>query len=329
MTTTTTMTAWTQATYGGPEVVSESAVPVIEPGAGQIRIDVAATALNSADVRLMRGEPLLIRLGFGVSRPKQPVQGRDVAGRVAALGEGVTDLRVGDRVVGELNGGGLAEAVVTEAARVVAIPDSVSDVDAAAVPLAGGTAWQALAAAAVTSSSRVLILGAGGGVGTFAVQVAKLRGARVHALSRPEAFDALARLGVDEVGDRADLSALPSDGFDVIVDLGGVAPLRALFRLLREGGRLVSVAGGEAHVFGPLGRLLRGLLLSIGRSRSFVPLMASAKPEITRSLLDLVALGRVTPLVAATLPLAQAPEALAMIDRGGQVGKVVVTGDAR
>lgn len=327
MTTTTTMIAWTQATYGGPETVTRNELPVIEPGPGQILIDVAATALNSADVRLMRGEPLLVRLGFGLSRPKQPVQGRDVAGRVTALGDGVTGLSLGDRVAGELDGGGLAQAVLTEAAKVVAIPDNVSDVDAAAVPLAGGTAWQALEAAAVSADCRVLILGAGGGVGTFAVQLAKLRGARVHALSRPEAFDALTRLGADEVSDRAELGTLPRDHYDVIIDLGGVAPLRSLLQLLRDGGRLVSVAGGEAHVFGPLGRMLRGVVLSIGRSRKFVPLMATAKPEITRSLLELVASGRLTPLVAATLPLAQAPQALALVDRGGQIGKVVVAVD--
>lgn len=322
-----TMTAWAQDVYGGPDVVQSREVPVPTPGAGEVRIDIAATALNSADVRIMRGEPLIVRAAFGLTRPKTPVPGRDVAGRVAALGPDVTGFRVGDRVVGELPGGGLAASVVARAASLVAIPDGVSDETAAALPLAGGTAWQALEKAAVDHGDRVLVLGAGGGVGLYAVRLAALRGAHVHALTRPDAMDAAAAQGAAETGDRdQDLATWSPDAWDAIIVLGGDAPLPVLQRLLREGGTLVSVSGGTGRVLGPLGRMLHGAIRS-NRTRRIRALAATAKPEITERLLQLAADGQLRPHISATWPRSRAGAALRAMDAGGVTGKLVVTAD--
>ncbi len=319
------MIAWSQDRYGSPDVVRRVETAVPAPDAGEVLIRVGMTALNSADVRIMRGEPLLVRLAFGLRRPKTPVPGRDVAGTVESIGSGVGSFAVGDRVVGELPGaGGLAEYVVAPADRLVAVPAGVDDLTAAALPLAGGTAWQALDAAGVTDGSRVLVLGAGGGVGTFAVRLAVLRGAEVHALSSARAVAALERLGATTVTDRAaGLDGIPASAFDAVLDLGGRAPLAALQRLVRDGGTVVGVAVGENRI-GPVGRMLASAFRSIGSRRRIRPLAAAAKPEITAQLVALAASGDLVPVIDRVYPLAEADAALTRVDGGGLVGKVLV-----
>lgn len=319
------MIAWSQDRYGSPDVVRRVETAVPTPDAGEVLIRVGMTGLNSADVRIMRGEPLLVRLAFGLRRPKTPVPGRDVAGTVESIGSGVGSFAVGDRVVGELPGaGGLAEYVVAPADRLVAVPAGVDDLTAAALPLAGGTAWQALDAAGVTDGSRVLVLGAGGGVGTFAVRLAVLRGAEVHALGSARAIAALERLGATTVTDRtAGLDGIPAGAFDAVLDLGGRAPLAALQRLVRDGGTVVGVAVGENRI-GPVGRMLASAFRSIGSRRRIRPLAATAKPEITAQLVALAASGDLVPVIDRVYPLAEADAALTRVDGGGLVGKVLV-----
>ena len=322
----TTMTAWMQDRYGGPDVVRRVTAPVPTPRPGEVLMRVGAASLNSADVRIMRGLPLLVRLAFGVRRPRTPIPGRDVAGVVVATGPVVTALRTEDRVAGEISGGALAEFVACPADRLTRVPAEVDDATAAALPLAGGTAWQALDLAEVAAGDRVLVLGAGGGVGTFAVRLAVLWGAVVHALCSPRAIPAVTGLGPDEVGSREiDLESLPPGEFDAVIDLGGRAPLRSLERLLRQGGSVVSVAGGENRVVGPLGRMLRGAILSLGRGRRIRTLTAAARPGITAQLFALAASGDLRPVIEATHALAGAGDALARVDAGGVVGKVIVT----
>lgn len=319
------MIAWSQDRYGSPDVVRRVETAVPTPDAGEVLIRVGMTGLNSADVRIMRGEPLLVRLAFGLRRPKTPVPGRDVAGTVESIGSGVRSFAVGDRVVGELPGaGGLAEYVVAPADRLVAVPAGVDDLTAAALPLAGGTAWQALDAAGVTDGSRVLVLGAGGGVGTFAVRLAVLRGAEVHAFSSDRAIAAVERLGATAVTDRAaGLDGIPAGAFDAVLDLGGRAPLAALQRLVRDGGTVVGVAVGENRI-GPVGRMLASAFRSIGSRRRIRPLAATAKPEITAQLVALAASGDLVPVIDRVYPLAEADAALTRVDGGGLVGKVLV-----
>lgn len=331
MTTVTAMQAWRQDRYGAPDVLAFTSSELPRPGANEVLLRVSATSLNSADLRILRGDPLLVRLAYGLRRPRTPVPGRDVAGVVKAVGSGVTDLAVGDRVVGEIAGGGLSTHAVAPADKLVRIPDELDDRTSATLPLAGGTAWQALDLAGIAEDPnparrpQVLVLGAGGGVGTFAVALAVLRGADVHALCNPAAIEAVRALGATRVDDRGlDLDTLPAGNYDAIIDLGGVAPLRSLQRLVRTGGAVVGVSGGTNHVIGPLGRMLRAALLSVGSGHPVKSLAAVAKPAVTGKLLELASSGRLVPVVQQTFTLDAAPEALAMLDAGGVVGKLLV-----
>lgn len=322
-----TMPVWAQHRYGGPEVVAREDAPVPEPGAGEVLLQVAACSLNSADARLLRGDPALIRLVFGLRRPS-PVRGRDVAGIVMAAGPDVTTHRVGDRVVGELPGGGLGAYVAAAAGAVVAVPEQVSDAAAATLPLAGGTAWQALDAAGVGAGSRVVVVGAGGGVGAFTVALAAHRGALVRAVAGRRAEAMLRSLGADTVDDHRStrLRAWPAGEADAVIDVVGTTPLRVLRRLVRPGGVVVGVGGGTNPVVGPIGRILAGVVQSIGSSRRFRPLAARTDPELTARLLALAAEGVALPPIERSWPFGQARDALAHIDAGHTVGKIVVTG---
>lgn len=319
------MKAWRQDRYGGPEVVTLVDAPLPQPAQGQLRIRPIAVSVNSADARIMRGTPWLIRLSFGLRRPRTAVQGRDVSGVVDAIGPGVSQFAVGDRVVGELTGGGFAEATLATPDQLVALENGVSHRVAAALPLAGGTAWQALDAARVGAGSRLLILGAGGGVGTLCVRLAVLRGAKVHALCSARAMSAVIAQGPDEVSDRqVDLRTLPAHRYDAIIVLGGNAPFSALRRLLAAPGRIIGISGGEHRVFGPLGSIITGSLSSIGNTRRFSPLIAAANPHITAELLTLAASEALTPVISHDYDFSEVPRALSHMDRGGVVGKTVV-----
>lgn len=320
------MTAWCQSRYGGPDGVASRRVPVPVPRKGEALVQVRAASINAGDVKIMRGEPLLVRPVFGLRRPRQPTRGMDVAGTVVGLGEGVISVSVGDEVMGELPGGTLAEYVAGPVARLVGRPADLRPAAAAALPLAAGTGWQALDAAGVGEGDRVLIVGASGGVGHFAVQLAAHRGAQVWALcgSRNEAL--VAELGAVRTFDyrTTDAGDLPSGSFDAVLDIAGTASLRALRRLLRPRGILVLVSGEGGRFAGPIGRILRGILLSLTPGPRVKPLAAAPNPEITRHLAALAAAGRVRPAIEHEFALDEARAALAHADTGRTVGKVVV-----
>jgi NADPH:quinone reductase-like Zn-dependent oxidoreductase len=319
-----TMTAWRQSRYGSPDVVARSVVPVPRPRKGQVLLRMRATGLNSADIRIMRGQPRLVRLAFGLSRPRIVTQGRDVAGTVVAVGDAVAQWRIGDEVVGEIAGGGLAEYVLAPAGRVVRRPEAVDPVTAAAVPLAGGTAVQALDAAAVASGSRVLVLGAAGGVGTFAVQLAALRGAEVWAFCGRRAESLVRGLGAAHTFDyrTVELTSLADAAFDAIIDVVGTASVDDLQRLLRPPGTAVLV--GSAG--NPFPRMLRALMRS-RKERRIRPPAAVPRPAITADLLEKTAERHLRPAIQRTWPLDHAGAALAHVDAGHTVGKVVVVAD--
>ncbi|MCR2783390.1 MULTISPECIES: NAD(P)-dependent alcohol dehydrogenase [unclassified Microbacterium] len=329
----TTMTAWTQHRYGGAEVVAPEQVPVPSPGPGDVLVRVQATALNSADARIMQGNPLALRLAFGLRRPRTTVQGRDIAGIVVAVGRDVTTLRVGDAVLGEGTGGGLAAFVVVAAARLVRRPDGLDPVVAAALPLAGGTAWQALARAGITGDrargARVLVVGAGGGVGHFAVQLAARRGADVTAIAGERSLSVVREMGATTVLDhrRTDPATLAAASFDAVLVTAGDNSLRALRRLLIPGGSVVLIGGGTGRIIGPIAMVLRALPMSLVGSRRVRPLTVATKPEITAELARLAGAGELTPHIERVWPLAEANAALAHIASGHTIGKVVVRGD--
>lgn len=320
-----TMTAWRQRRYGGPQVVTAQRVSVPKPGKGEVLIRVRAASINSGDVHIMRGEPLLLRFFFGLRRPRIAGRGMDAAGTVVAVGAGVIDLVVGDEVVGELPGGTLSEYATTPVSRLACRPEALSPHDAAALPLAGGTAWQALSAAAVSEGTRVLVLGASGGVGTYLVQLAALRGAEVWASCGVRNAPLISGLGAAQTLDlrTGEGASLPDDFFDAVFDIAGQMPLRTMQRLLRTGGCAVLVGGEGSALWGPIGRIVQGMLRS-RRARRIRPLTAVAKREVTRELVDLAAQGRIRPVIERVYPLSEAGAALAHVDAGHAVGKVVV-----
>ncbi len=319
------MRAWMQDRYGGPDAVTLRTAEVPVPGRGEVLLKMRATALNNGDVRVMRGEPLLLRLFFGLHRPRITGRGMDVAGTVAGVGPDVDGFAPGDEVVGELPGGGLAEWVVAPAARLVPRPAELDPFAAAALPVAGTAAW--LAVDATAGASRVLVIGASGGVGTYTVQLAAERGAEVWALCGERSRSLVERLGATRTLDYRATALADLPGFDAVIDIAGTAPLRTLRALLRPGGRLVSVNGGENRVLGPIPRILWGSISAIGAKHRFVPIAATSKPDVLRRLIELTVAGRLAPVIERTWPLADAGEALAHVDAGHTVGKVVVVAD--
>lgn len=327
-----TMNAWRRETYGPSSGVSLEQIPVPVPHRGEVLLKVRATSLNAGDVRLLLGDPLLVRPVFGLTRPKYPVRGMEVAGTVVAVGPDVVSAEIGEDVVGELvGGGGLAEYVRVPASRLVPTPPDITAEAAASLPIAAGTAWQALDLAGVGlrggEAPRVLIIGASGGVGTFAVQLAALRGAEVWAACSARNAPLVERLGAVRTFDHREspLSEIPAGRFDAIVDIAGGMPLRELQRLVGHGGRIVLVTGDGGHVLGPVPRMLRAAVLSIG-SRRIRPLAATPRPEVLAKLLELVADGRIVPVIEREYPFAEASAALAHLEAGHTVGKVVVRG---
>lgn len=327
-TTTRTMTAWRQHRYGGPEAVAPETVRVPEPGRGEVLVRLKAASINSGDIHLMRGEPRMVRLFFGLRRPRVAGRGMDLAGTVVATGADAVGLAIGDRVVGA-HTDTLAEFVAVPVKRLSRIPAGLSFADAAALPIAGNTAMTILDRCRVGEGSRVLVIGAGGGVGTLTVQLAAERGAEVWATCGARAEETLRGLGATRTFDyrSTDLAALPPGTFDAIVDIAGEPPLPLLRGLLRDGGSVALVGGEGGRVLGPLPRIVRSLFAA-RRGRSFRSIAAVTRPAVTEQLLELAASGRLTPAIERTFALADARAALAHVDEGHTVGKVVVEADA-
>lgn len=338
-TTASTMPAWSRETYGPADGVRPARVPMPVPRRGEVVLRVEATSLNAGDVRLLLGDPLIVRPVFGLTRPKNPVRGMEVTGTVVEVGPEAIGVEPGSRMVGELvGGGGLASHVAVPASRLVAVPPDVPSPVAATLPVAGGTAWRALDLAGVgirslggtpdAGAGRVLVIGASGGVGTFTVQLAALRGAEVWATCGERNARLVEHLGAVRTLDhrRTPLSSLPDAHFDAVIDVAGGIPLRDLQRLVVQGGTVVLTAGNGGPVLGPLPRLLAASLRSVGSRRRIRPLLATPRAEVLATLLDLVAEGRVTPVIEREYAFDEAGAALLHVEAGHTVGKVVVRG---
>lgn len=325
------MAAWRRETYGSADGVTRESIPMPQPERGEVLLRVHATSLNAGDVRLMWGDPLLVRPAFGMTRPRHPVRGMEVAGAVVGVGQDVVGVELDELVVGELvGGGGLAEYVRVPAARLVPIPPDVAPEVAVTLPVAGGTAWQALDRAGVglhDGTPRVLVIGASGGVGTFAVQLAALRGAEVWASCGARNAPLVERLGAARTFDHREstLQGIPSAHFDAVVDVAGGVSLREVQRVVVPGGRIVLVTGNGGHVLGPIPRMLEALARSLG-SRRILPLAAVPRPEVLAKLLELVGDGRLVPVVERTYAFDDARAALLHLEAGHTVGKLVVRG---
>lgn len=321
-----TMTAIVQDAYGTDHLrLARVAVP--RPGPGEVLIQVHAAGVDRGVWHLAVGLPLLLRVaGFGLRRPKTPTPGLDVAGRVVAVGAGVTRFRVGEDVFG-IGRGTFAEFAVAEAAKLAPKPARASFEEAGVAAISGITALQALTdVGRVQAGHRVLVTGASGGVGSFAVQIAHALGATVTGVASGRKAHLVRSLGAERVIDYETSDYLDgSDHYDLIIDIGGRSPVRSLRRALTRAGTLVIVGGeGGGRVTGGFGRQFRASALS-----PFVPqrLTTFVSPERAA---DIERLGRmiddgdVTPAIGSRYALAQAREALADLAAGRTEGKSVV-----
>jgi NADPH:quinone reductase-like Zn-dependent oxidoreductase len=313
--------------YGGPEVLRLEDVPTPELNPGGVLVQVRAASVNPYDWHFMRGEPRVMRLGFGLRAPRNPRLGIDVAGVVEEVGADVTGLAVGDEVFGRGEQGSLAELTAVPAWRLVHKPESITFEQAAAVPAAAVTALQALRdGGRIELGHKVLVNGAAGGVGTFAVQIAKSFGADVTAVASTANLDMLAEIGATHVIDYTaeDFTARDSR-YDVVLDAIGNHPLSRCARVVAPGGTYLMVGGPAGRWQAPFGRMLALRLRSIfGRTR-MVSVRARYNVDDMRMLRDLVADGVVVPVIDRTFPLSETAEAITHLETGHARGKVIVT----
>jgi NADPH:quinone reductase-like Zn-dependent oxidoreductase len=321
-----------QVRYGGPEVLDLTLRPTPLPMAGQVRVRVHAASLNARDWHVMRGEPrvarLLDRTVFGLRAPREPVRGTDLAGVVDAVGDGVTGWRVGDAVFGE-GSGTFADHALASQDQLAALPTGVGFAKAASMPLAASTALLCLDETGLGEGGTVLINGASGGVGTFAVQIAKTLGLHVTAVVSPRNAGLADSLGADEVVDyTASDFTRAGRTYDAVVDLVGNRTLRELGPTVRPGGRLVLSGGGaagEGRIVGPM-RLLMGAT-AVARFQPFEIRVPQSVPTTDglRRVAEMVAGGLVRPMVERTFVLEDVPAAIQYVEGTHARAKVVIT----
>jgi NADPH:quinone reductase-like Zn-dependent oxidoreductase len=321
------MKAIIQDRYGeAEEVLRLAEIDRPSPVKGEVLIEVHAAGVDRGVWHLMTGLPYPVRLGYGVRVPKDRVRGREVAGRIAAVGADVTGLHEGDEVYG-IGEGSFAEFVRAKADRVAPKPKNLTFEQAAAAPISGLTALQAVRdRGRVRSGQQVLVIGASGGVGSFAVQIAKAYGATVTGVCSTAKADLVRSLGADQVIDYTREEITAGGGrYDVVIDTGGNRPLRLLREVLTPRGRLVLV-GAETggRWLGGTDRLLRVPLMSLFVRQSLGTMLSSENARDLVALTELIESGEVTPAVERTYPLDEAPAAVQHMTDGRARGKVVV-----
>lgn len=321
------MKAVVQRRYGPPEVLEYTDVgrPVV--GDGDVLVRVRAASVHPGDYFVLTGVPHIVRLAFGLRRPRCPIPGRDVAGVVEAVGPAVTDLEPGDEVFGWSTTGTLAQQACVPADQLVRKPGRLTMAQAAVVPTSALTALQALRDIAnVRPGQTVLVTGASGGVGSFAVQIAKAFGAEVTAVGSIRNVDLVRSLGADHVVDytRTDFTCTEKR-YDVILDNVEAQPLADVRRALTPTGTLIPNSGRGGRWLGPLGRIVKARVLSGFTRQQLKPFLSVGKRQDLLTLADLLATGQVTPVIDRTYPLDEAADALRYVGAGHTRGKVVIT----
>lgn len=321
-----TMRAILQDAYGTSDVwrVREIAVP--EVADKEVLVKVEAAGLDRGTWHLMTGLPYLGRLAFGLRRPKNPVPGRDLAGTVAAVGASVTRFAVGDTVFG-IGSGSFAEYAVAPEVKLARAPANLTSSQAATVPISGMTALRAVHDAGhLAKGQSVLIIGASGGVGTYAVQLAKAFGANVTGVCSTAKVDLVRSLGADRVIDYThDDFADGTERYDLIVDIGGSSPLSRLRRALAPKGTLVIVGGEGGGTLTGMGRQLRALALSPFVRQRLTLLVPKERHADLERLTEHIEAGTVTPSIDRTYPLDQAADAMGQLTAGQVRGKIAIT----
>jgi NADPH:quinone reductase-like Zn-dependent oxidoreductase len=322
-----TMRAIVQDRYGSAYMLRLAVIDRPEPAAGQVLLRVAAAGLDRGTWHLMTGRPYLMRLVCGLRGPKRRVPGRDVAGTVVALGPGVTGFAVGDHVYG-IGRGSFAEYAVARVDKLARKPANATFAQAAAVPVSALIAQRALRdVGRVQPGQRVLITGASGGVGSYAVQLAAAFGAEVTGVASTAKLDLVRSLGAAHALDytRQDFAdGVP--GYDLILDIAGNPTLSRLRRALAPTGTAVIVGGEEGGDFsGGMNRQFRALALSPFIKQRLAMAIADERGSDLIALAELIEAGSVTPSVDRTYPLEDAPTAMRHLQDGAVRGKAVIT----
>jgi NADPH:quinone reductase-like Zn-dependent oxidoreductase len=317
--------------YGSPDVLELKDIDKPEPGDDEVLLHVHAASVNPGDWQILRGVPYIARMQFGLRKPKDRVLGCDVAGRVEALGKNVTMLQPGEEVFGSpfMHGlGALAEWICISEDLLAPKPGALSFEQVAAVPLAASTALQGLRDhGRIEPGHKVLIIGASGGVGTFAVQIAKAFGAEVSGVCSARNLEMVRSLGADHVIDYTVVGFTQSgQKYDLIFQLAGTRSPSECRRALTSNGTLVISSGeSEGHWIGPVDRVIKALMLSPFVSQKMASFTVKPSREDLQLLKQFIEDGTLTPVIDRTYPLAQVPEAISYLEEGHARGKVVIT----
>jgi NADPH:quinone reductase-like Zn-dependent oxidoreductase len=321
-----TMRAILQDAYGSPDVFRLAQIGIPKVADDQVLVRVQAAGLDRGTWHLMAGQPYVLRLALGLRKPKNPVPGLDLAGTVVAVGSAVTRFSPGEEVFGTGHGS-FAEYAVAPEDQLARKPDNLSFHQAAVVPVSGLTALQALTdVGRVKTGQRVLIIGASGGVGSYAVQLAKALGAEVTGVSSPAKVDLVRSLGADHVIDytREDFA----DGehrYDLILDIAGNPTLSRLRRALTHTGTAVIVGGEQGGRLTGLGRQFRAVALSVFIRQRLTFFVSKERASDLERLTEFIEAGQLTPSIDQIFSLDQVPEAMRRFAAGQARGKIAIT----
>ena len=322
----TTMKAITRDRFGSPDVLTFQDIDRPPVPADNVLVEVNAAGVNRGDALEMRGWPYLARLmGYGARHPKHAVLGTDIAGTVVAVGNDVNGVAIGDEIVG-FGTGAFAEYAVVPTSMAVQRPDTITAGAAAAIPTTAVAALQAVRdAARVEAGQHVAVIGASGGVGTFAVQIAKVYGAEVTAVAGARNSDLVRSIGADHVVDyTTDDIATHTGRYDVIIDLVGNQPIRALRHALTPTGTFVVVGGQNPRSVTGMQRFAAAAAMSPFTRQRLVPLFSKPNRDDLATVVELAATGAVRPIVGATFHLTDTAEAIRQIETGHSAGRTVV-----
>jgi len=318
------MKAIVHAEYGPPDVLQLKEIEKPTPKDDEVLVEVHAASVNAADWHLMRGKPFLMRLmGFGLTKPKNKILGSDIAGRIEAVGRNVKQFQQDDEVFGNIQGGFAEYVCARESALVLKSPNASFE-EAAAVPLASITALQGLRdKGKIQPTQKVLINGASGGVGTFAVQIAKSFGAEVTAVCSTRNLDVVRSIGADHVIDytKEDFTK-NGQRYDLILGANGYRWISDYKRALAPKGTYVMTGGSMAQLFQAM---LLGPWISMSGSKKMGNLLAKFNQKDLIFIKELLEAGKVKPVIDRRYPLSEVPEALGYLEEGHARGKIVIT----
>ncbi|SIN41031.1 NAD(P)-dependent alcohol dehydrogenase [Micromonospora cremea] len=313
--------------YGPADVLELRDIDKPSIGDDEVLVEVRAAGVDPGVWIFMTGRPMAVRLAVGLRRPKVAVLGRAVAGVVAAVGASVTRLHVGDEVYGTCESGSFAEYAMARQHRLAPKPANLTFDQAAATAISAVTALQSIRDARVQAGQRVLITGAGGGVGSFAVQLVKVYGGSVTGVCSTSKIELVRSIGADDVIDYTRYE-IDRDGaqYDVIIDTAGNRPLSLLRRALAPRGTIALVGGGhaEGRIMGGFQRQMAAPLISLFMTQRLCGVTARERHEDLEELTSLIESGSVTPVIDRVYPLADTPDAIRYLAEGHPAGKVVV-----